>query len=174
MTLPEQYAWLTKESGPKMLLEALKIFGVHELAGAGDNPTILSWAKELGISWYEHDSTPWCGLAMGIIAKRAGKTPPKDLLAALSWANFGKEVGEPMLGDVLVFKRTGGGHVTMYVGEDSDAYHCLGGNQGDQVDIARIAKSRIYAIRRPIYNEQPGNVRKIILANSGALSLNEA
>jgi hypothetical protein len=50
----------------------------------------------------------------------------------------------------------------------------LGGNQSDQVDITRIAKTRIYAIRRPIYQEQPANVRKIILASSGALSLNEA
>lgn len=173
MKLPEQYAWLAKEPGPKMLIEGLKIYGVHELAGNNDCATILSWAKELGISWYEHDSTPWCGLAMGIIAKRAGKSVPKALLAALSWANFGIEAHEAMLGDVLVFKRTGGGHVTLYAGEDADAYHCLGGNQDDQVDIARISKSRIYAIRRPIYTEQPANVRKIILSSTGALSLNE-
>lgn len=160
-----------------MLQEGLKIYGVHELAGIGDNPTIMSWAKELGISWYQHDATPWCGLAMGIIALRAGHPFDKNkLLAALEWAKWGQGVsyGAAMLGDVLVFKRTGGGHVTMYVGEDAEAYHCLGGNQSDQVDITRIAKTRIYAIRRPIYQEQPANVRRIILASSGALSLNEA
>lgn len=175
MTLPSQYAWLAAEPGPKMIQEALNIYGTHEASGdAVDNPVILSWAKDLGISWYLHDATPWCGLCMGIVAKRAGKQPPRDLLAALSWANFGTKVPEAMLGDILVFKRTGGGHVTLYVGEDNDAYHCLGGNQSDQVDITRIAKSRIFSIQRPVYNETPTNVRKIVLADSGVLSTNES
>lgn len=30
MPLPVQYAWLSKEPGPKMLLEALKLFGTIE------------------------------------------------------------------------------------------------------------------------------------------------
>ena len=36
-----------------------------------------------------------------------------------------------MLGDILTFKRNGGGHVGLYVGEDKDCYHVLGGNQGN-------------------------------------------
>lgn len=174
MTIPDQYKWLTDEPGPKMLLEALKLYGTHETPGIADNPIIMEWAKELKLDWYPHDSTPWCGLEMGIVAKRADKVPPPGLLAALNWVKFGKKVDVPMLGDVLIFTRTGGGHVTLYIGEDSEAYHCLGGNQGDQVDIARISKSRLHAARRPDYLTQPANVRSIYLSNSGGLSKNEA
>jgi uncharacterized protein (TIGR02594 family) len=157
-----------------MISEALKIYGVHEYPGTADSPVILSWAKELGINWYYHDATPWCGLCMGVVAERAGKKVPNDLLAALSWANFGIAVTQAMLGDVLVFHRTGGGHVALYIGEDDEAYHCLGGNQSDQVDIARVPKNRLFAIRRPVYEIQPTNVRSIFVKSSGALSMNEA
>lgn len=176
MTLPAQYAWLSKETGPRMIVEALKLFGTVEAAGSKDNPIILAWAAEIGLAkTYSHDSIPWCGLFIGLVAKRAGKDVVDSPLWALSWADFGKPAaGAPMLGDVLAFKRDGGGHVALYVGEDAGAYHCLGGNQSDQVCISRIAKSRLYKARRPIYNVQPSNVRKIVLASNGRLSSNEA
>jgi uncharacterized protein (TIGR02594 family) len=176
MTLPTQYAWLAKEPGPKMILEALKLFGTVEGAGAKDNPTILAWAKEVGLSdTYSHDSIPWCGLFMAVVAKRAGKQAVDSPLWALSWANFGEPPeGGPMLGDVLTFKRDGGGHVALYVGEDAGFYHVLGGNQSDKVCITRIARSRLHKARRPIYKVQPANVRKVELAASGKISSNEA
>jgi uncharacterized protein (TIGR02594 family) len=176
MTLPAQYAWLANEPGPKMIVEALKLFGTVEGAGAKDNPTILAWAKEVGLSdTYSHDSIPWCGLFLAVVAKRAGKEVVKSPLWALSWGEFGKAAeGGAMLGDVLTFKRDGGGHVALYVGEDTGAYHCLGGNQSDKVCITRIAKHRLYRIRRPAYNVQPANVRRIMLSAGGKLSTNEA
>jgi uncharacterized protein (TIGR02594 family) len=175
MALPAQYAWLSKEDGPKMLVEALKLFGTVEGAGSKDNPTILAWAAEIGLaSTYSHDSIPWCGLFIGVVAKRAGKEPADSPLWALSWADFGKAAPVPMLGDVLTFKRNGGGHVALYVGEDAGAYHVLGGNQSDQVCITRIAKSRLYKARRPFYTVQPANVRKVSLGANGKLSTNES
>lgn len=175
MALPAQYRWLSKEDGPAMLREALKLFGTVEAAGAKDNPTILAWAAEIGQGQtYSHDSIPWCGLFIGVVAKRAGKDIVSSPLWALSWADFGKPAPVPMLGDVLTFKRTGGGHVALYVGEDATAYHCLGGNQSDQVCITRIAKSRFYKARRPFYNVQPANVRRVMLSSNGILSGNEA
>ncbi len=57
-------------------------------------------------------------------------------LWALSWSNWGNPVSEPMLGDILTFKRTGGGHVGIYVGEDLTHYHVLGGNQGNSVSVS--------------------------------------
>ena len=175
MALPAQYAWLSTEPGPKMIVEALKLFGTVEAAGSKDNPTILAWADEVGLAkTYSHDSIPWCGLFVAVVAKRAGKVVVDSPLWALSWADFGQPAPAPMLGDVLTFKRDGGGHVALYVGEDSGAYHCLGGNQSDQVCITRIAKARLYRSRRPVYNVQPANVRKVVLAATGALSRNEA
>lgn len=176
MSLPAQYKWLEQEGAPKMLVEFLKIYGVVEAPGDNnDNPIITGWAKEIGVDKdYKHDLTPWCGLAVGVLAKRAGKDIPSSPLWALSWANFGSKAPEPMLGDVLVFKRTGGGHVGLYIGEDDQAYHVGAGNQGDKVSIARIEKSRLYAARRPVYSiGQPVNVRKVILKATGELSTNE-
>lgn len=177
--LPSRYGWLAREPGPEDADrgdEALRHAG-----SAGEPRTTrpsLAWAKEVGgevSDVYKADSIPWCGLFMAVVAKRAGKDVPKHPLWALSWSAFGAAVTRPMLGDVLTFTRNGGGHVSLYVGEDGDAYHCLGGNQSDAVTITCIAKSRLYAARRPLYREQPVNIRVVKLASNGAaLSLNEA
>lgn len=174
-SLPTKYAWLAREPGPLMILEALKTFGTLEIPGAADNPTILGWAREVGVQkTYSHDSIPWCGLWMAMIAKRSSKPVVESPLWALSWADWGEAATAPMLGDVLTFKRPGGGHVGLYVGEDSAAYHVLGGNQLDRVCITRIAKPRLYRARRFYRVGPPVNVRRVHLAASGSLSTNEA
>jgi len=177
--LPQQYEWLLKEGSPKMLTEALKIYGTKEDLSVKSNPTILGWAKELGLDGvYNTDSIAWCGLAMAVIAKRAGKEIPQAPLWALNWAKFGTPVSTPMLGDVLVFKRMVGkktfGHVAIYVGEDNTCYHILGGNQSDRVCIVRKAKTSLFVARRPIYSiATPANVRRVFLSSKGALSTKE-
>lgn len=165
-----------QEAGPRMLIEALKLYGTKEMSGTKDNPEILAWAKETGLHRvYSADSVPWCGLFMAVVAKRAGKEIPVSPLWARNWAKFGTNVAEPGLGDVLVFQRNQGGHVALYIGEDSVAYHCLGGNQSDAVTITRIEKKRCIATRRPIWKTaEPDNVRKVLLEAGGELSTNEA
>jgi cell wall-associated NlpC family hydrolase len=80
-----------------------------------------------------------------------------------------------MLGDVLTFKRDGGGHVGIYVGEDDKHYHVLGGNQGNSVSISRIAKTRLYKARRTTWKiAQPANVRVVKLEAKGVITTNEA
>lgn len=190
--LPATYAALGREPGPLMLLEALKLHGTLELKGPGNNPEIVKWADEVAAAsrspynnwaadWYNDDSIPWCGLFMAVVAVRASqgrpeRMPPDKYLAAASWANYGRgmQIHTAALGDVLVFTRSGGGHVGIYVGEDDTAFHVLGGNQSDAVTVTRILKSRCTAVRRPIYNSQPANVRKIRYGAYGALSTNEA
>lgn len=174
--IPDKYKWLLKEPAPKMLIEALKLVGTKEMPGTKDNPEIIEWAQETGLNKvYSADSIPWCGLFMAVVAKRAGKTVPKDPLWALNWRNFGVVASPGMLGDVLVFKRESGGHVALYVGEDKDCYHILGGNQSDAVTITRILKARCVGVRRPVYSiAQPLNVRRIYLSASGDVSTNEA
>lgn len=163
---------------PKMVREALALYGTLETVGTRDNPTIINWAKETKTTdddWYTKDSIAWCGLFMAVVAQRAGKAVPKECLRALSWANFGVSTSVAMLGDVLVFTRKGGGHVGLYVGESVDSYFVLGGNQSDKVCIARILKNRIHSIRRPIYEiGQPESVKQYFYTNSGAISNNEA
>lgn len=175
--LPQQYKWLENETGPKMLIEALKCYGVTEIPGAKSNDIIMLWAKELGIEkQYTNDDTAWCGMFMALIAKRAGKVLPFTYIQSLwarNWAKFGTKTASPELGDVLVFVRNGGGHVALYVGEDSDCYHCLGGNQGNKVSITRIKKSRLFQACSTPYNVKPTNVRKVLLGSSGEISTNE-
>lgn len=172
--LPTAYQWLSQEGGPKMLNELLEIYGTREIPGAADNPVILGWARQLGLRDYTHDSIPWCGLTIAWAALNAGKPVVPQPLWALSWAKWGTPVAEPMLGDVLTFKRDGGGHVGLYVGEDNDCYHVLGGNQSDMVKISRIEKARLYRAVRPPYNNQPANVRRVFLSPQGEVSKNEA
>jgi uncharacterized protein (TIGR02594 family) len=174
MSLPTKYKWLEKETAPRILVEGLKLYGTLEKLGDANNPVIIQWAKETGISQYVLDSIPWCGLFMAVVCKRAGKEIVDSPLWARNWAKWGTKVPEAMLGDVVVFERTTGGHVGIYVGEDATAYHILGGNQSDSVNIVRIAKNRKIAIRRTTWQiAQPANVRKIYLSSGGALSTNE-
>lgn len=176
MNLPTGYEWLLHEEGPKILIEALHLFGTVEGKGSIDNPMILGWAKEAGIAGYEHDSIAWCGLAMAVCSKRAGYAPPAIALRARSWAAWGVATSLPMLGDILVFEREGGGHVGLYVGQDAGTFHVLGGNQSDEFKIARISKDRLVASRRsPFLHGQPPNVRVVELSPAGApISRNEA
>lgn len=181
MPLSDTYEWLSMEPGPKMLQEALKLMDIVEFSGEPDNPVILAWAGEVGgkvKSFYTKDSIPWCGLFMAVVAQRGAKTLPVDPLWALNWATFGTAAKQPMLGDVLVFVRRTpdgrkAGHVALYVGEDDKCFHILGGNQADKVCIVRKEKTFLHAARRPNYNVQPANVRRVVLGASGEISSNE-
>lgn len=174
--LPAAYVWLDKEPAPKMLVEAVNLYGTKEAPGSANNPVIIGWAHEVHTT-YPGDSVAWCGLFQSLVAKRAGWDyhPQGNALWAKNWATWGTPQKTAMLGDVLVFTRDGGGHVGQYVGEDETSYHVLGGNESDMVNIVRIAKSRCIAIRRaPWKISQPDNVRKIVLKPTGAISTNEA
>lgn len=174
--LPEQYKWLDHEPSPKMLVEMLKLYGTLEAAGSSNNPVIMSWAKEIGEP-YPNDATAWCGLTIGVAAKRAGweSRPKGNALWARNWASWGLAQKTAMLGDVLVFERGSGGHVAIYVGEDKDHYHILGGNQSDKVSIVRKPKKPILAIRRaPWKKKQPPNVRVVPLGPKGPVSAKES
>jgi uncharacterized protein (TIGR02594 family) len=173
--LPKQYAWLAKENGPKVIVEALKLYGTKELSGDANNKVIMGWAKELGLEkTYYADAVPWCGLFVGVVVKRAGYVPVDNPLWARNWTAFGTPASVPSFGDILVFSRNGGGHVGFYVGEDDTTYHVLGGNQSDQVNISRISKLRLLDARRcPWKIGKPTNVRRRLLAATGEISVNE-
>lgn len=168
--LPAAYRWLNDEPGPRMLKEALLEYGTIETPGKASNQKIIAWAVECRLGAYSTDSIPWCGLYMAVCAKRATWARPPNPLWARDWAKWGAErKGPALLGDVLVFVREGGGHVAMYVGEDTTHYHILGGNQSDKVSIVRRAKTPILAIRHaPWRVAEPPNVRRVYLKSTGA------
>lgn len=158
------------QTSPQIFAEAVKLLGTEEVRGNGNNPVIVGWADEIGgwvADFYSNDEIPWCGLFVGICAKRAGFPFDQRVLSARAWVHWGNPVNitndeHPMLGDVLIFVRSGGGHVGLYAGEDETAYYVLGGNQDDEVSIARIAKSRLLAARRCKWKtKQPDEVRRV-------------
>jgi uncharacterized protein (TIGR02594 family) len=169
------YDWLKDEKAPRILVQAVKHLGVKEIVGSKHNPTILGWARELSLDRvYNADEIPWCGLFIAYCAKMAGLDVVPKPLWALSWATWGNAVTEPMLGDILTFKRNGGGHVGIYVGEDDTHFHVLGGNQNDSVSVSRIAKTRLFKARRTAWKiAQPANVRKVHLEAKGVITTNE-
>lgn len=179
--LPVKWAWLANEGAPKMLVEALRHYGIMEKPGKGSHPDISQWAKELGVDgWYTDDDIPWCGLFVGVVAARCGYpfvNKNKLLqLGAANWAQYGVTVpkAQASLWDILIFDRPGGGHVGFYVGENDHAYLVYGGNQSNAVGFAWIDKARCTAVRRPAYKiGVPSNVRKVYLSETGELSTNE-
>lgn len=195
--IPAKYAFLSSVGLlPRTVTYALALLGTNEVPGKGSNPVIESWRDELNkagcsVVGFSDDSVPWCGLFAAIVVLRAGKTPVSSPLWARNWAKFGTPVAENVgtdkapklafkpglkasLGDVLVFVRDGGGHVTFYIAEDDTYYHCLGGNQSDSVTITRIAKARCIAVRRPPMTTPPASLRPYKVAANGNISTNEA
>lgn len=172
--LPPELAGI---KAPQILVEAVKLYGVRETPGPGNSPVIMAWAKELGGvagNWYNSDDKAWCGLFMAICAQRAGFKAPDGFsaLRARDWAKWGDPVsGQPGRGDVLVFERTGGGHVGLYLAEDKTCYHVIGGNQSDMVRVSRIEKSRLMTARR-----SPGikSAQRYFVNAAGEVSKNEA
>lgn len=173
------YDYLKKVTSPQILVQALKLVGTKEIIGIKHSAEIMGWAKELGIEKiYNADEIPWCGLFVAYVCKKANLEMPfsaKDSLWALTWNKFGVKQKTAMLGDILTFKRNGGGHVGIYVGEDATCYHVLGGNQSNMVNITRIEKSRCAGIRRTAWRiAQPDSVKAIVVNASGFISKNEA
>lgn len=173
-----KYSFLKLEQAPALLVEAVKHIGTKEFVGKDHNRKILDWAKALGWdSVYTNDEIPWCGLFIGYCAKMAKVQVVNNPLRALAWAEYGTHValGEEMLGDILTFKRTGGGHVGIYVGEDKTHFHVLGGNQNNEVCIVRIDKRRLHECRRTAWKvARPRTVRKVFYDETGLISNNEA
>lgn len=127
---------------PKWLTEARSKIGLTEIQGPRHNQFIAQGWKRLGAGWFTDDETPWCGLFVAHCIEAAGLPFPKMFPRAKSWASWGKP-STACLGAVVVFGRSGGGHVGFLVGENSANYYVLGGNQRNQVNIMPIAKARL-------------------------------
>jgi uncharacterized protein (TIGR02594 family) len=133
--------------------EAFNLIGTKEDETSGSNPRIIQWAKDLDID-YNDDDVPWCGL---FVAHCVGATLPDEQLPAhplraRSWEKFGEQ-SRPQTGAILVFWRgnpsSGNGHVGFYHSEDGQAFHVLGGNQSNEVNLCRVGKNRLTASRWP-------------------------
>lgn len=172
--IPSTYQWLSSITLPNTIKQGLELYGTKEKIGPGSNPEILKWRKECNIP-YQDDSIAWCGLYVAVVVKRANWEIVNGPLWARNWTKFGDPSPTPGLGDILVFERSGGGHVGFYIAEDSLYYHVLGGNQSDAVNIVRVSKSRLIAARRPHWKfAQPESVKPYKVSATGTISTNES
>lgn len=178
--LPDKYKWLLDLKGPRIVLEGLKIYGIKEIPGKRNNEVILNFAKVLGIAdLVPDDEQAWCALVHGYLLLQAGKEVPLkryDLLRAIRYMKFGVPVhiDDAMLGDTLIFRRPNGYHVGTYIAESKTTFHVMGGNQSNAFNIMEINQDRCEGVRRPVYINQPLEVKKYFIDSSGKVSTNEA
>lgn len=159
-------------SKPAWVIAAEKYLGLREVVGPKHNPTILDWLKKLK-AWWAEDETPWCGVFVAECLTEAGVSKAKNWFRALDWKLYGREVS-PQLGAIMVFAREGGGHVAFYIGEDTNRYYVLGGNQGNSVSYTWIGKDRLAACRWPAEVTVSNTGRVKLAGNGQPTSVNEA
>lgn len=133
-------AWVT---------EARKHIGLNEEPGEGNNPTIVSWWKDIKRGGIKLDSVPWCAAFVGSCLERVGIESTR-FESARSYLNWGQPLPEAIYGCIVVFNRDGGGHVGFVVGKDKQGrLMVLGGNQNDAVNIAPFSVMRVAGYRWP-------------------------
>lgn len=162
MTLPTSYALLAAGDAPKHVRIAASCYGLTEIVGPKHNEKIVKMAKALGKKAgieVNDDETPWCAIFVSFCLLEAGFEPPSIAVRATSYLKWGVAQDIAMLGDILVFSAPT--HTGFYVGHDATHYYVLGGNQGNQVSIIRISRSRCIGIRRPPYTKAPSTVRPV-------------
>lgn len=136
-----------------LLQVAVSQLGTMEISGDADNPQILKYASETGISGVNHDEVPWCSTFVNWCAHKSG-LPMSGKANARSWMNVGMATLTPEPGDVVVFWRESPqswkGHVGIFLGfnKNGEKVFCLGGNQGDAVTIAAFDAGKVLGYRR--------------------------
>lgn len=162
-------------SEPLWVTRCREVMGLHEVR---DNAKLSAFLKLDGRTLGDPARLPWCGDLVETCIRLALPEEPlpgvvgRNPYWARNWAMFGVHV-PPTFGAVASFMRESGGHVGFLVGIDAAAFHVLGGNQGNEVNVTRIAQSRLLATRWPSTVPLP-RIGLPIGQSDRPLSLNEA
>ena len=104
----------------------------------GSNSRILACYSAVGVK-QASDSVPWCAAFAGSSLKNAG-APAFKTLSSLAYKGYGNSVpledkSKWRLNDVIVFSRSGGGHIGFFRGYNPSSGSVLiaGGNQSDNL-----------------------------------------
>lgn len=146
--------------------------GVREIKGHAHNPVIVGFWKLARLAGIKNDEVPWCAGFVGSMLESCGVRSARSD-SSRAYLNWGIRIDSPEYGCVVVFSRSGGGHVGFCVGEDPRGrLMILGGNQGDAVSIAPFDRARVVGYRRapgfPLGGPLP------VLPSGAASSSNEA
>lgn len=185
LNLPPKYKWLESIGTlPKLVSAALQYLGVREIPGSASNPIIMDMARGLNVSdIYSNDDISWCALFINHLLRITGK-PPLDykgdrynILRAKGMLQWGNVVGEDdiRLGDIVILKREGGGHVFIAIAMTKKGTIVgIGGNQSNSVSFSEFDQKRIIGVRRYYATGMPSSAKKYVIDGSGILSTNES
>lgn len=144
----------TVNRDPPWLRIARDYLGLREIPGPGNHPVISRWLGTLG-GWWADDATPWCGTFVAACLVEAGLPKPEHWYRAKAYLDYGARLGAadpgaPYYGAIVIYARSGGGHVGFVIGQDElGRIMTLGGNQSDAVSIAPFDRSRVLGYRWP-------------------------
>lgn len=131
------------------IVEAKRHLGLTEIQGQEHSAEILQMWRDIKRGGIKSDETPWCAAFVGACLERVGIKSSR-FEGAMSYLTWGIPLTAPIYGCVVVFSRTGGGHVGFVVGEDEKGrIMVLGGNQSNAVSIAPFDTSRATGYRWP-------------------------
>jgi len=134
---------------PAWLVEAKKYIGLKEITGVKHEPLIIQWWKKIKRGGIKTDEVPWCAAFVGAMLENVGIVSSR-YESAKSYLAWGSRLARPAHGCIVVFERTGGGHVGFLYGYDeSGRLLILGGNQGNKVSIAPFTKDRVVGYMWP-------------------------
>jgi len=155
--------------------------GTKEFAGTPDNPKIIKYWNDAGLTNVAdgQDEVPWCAAFVGAMLARANQ-PGSGGPNARSYSTWGRKILSPVLGCVVVFSRPPNpkqGHVGFYISSNKAErlIRIIGGNQSDSVSIADFSIDRIVSLRWPASQTiLPEWVGPIASVGSPSLSASEA
>ena len=135
--------------------QAKSQIGMHERTDESVVQDYWRKAKLSGLAKRSASSVPWCsGFCCAMFEDVGIRSARTD--GAKNWLNWGKGLESPVDGCIVVFTRSGGGHVGFVTGEDNQGnLLVLGGNQGDAVNIKSFSKTRVTGYRYPLDLETP-------------------
>lgn len=131
-----EYPWIIK---------ARSDIGIKEGPGAANNKVVLKYYTEAGVPQL-HDEVAWCAAFVGAMLKRSGLKGSGSLMAK-SYLKWGKTLPAPAPGCVCVLHRGApsnpSGHVGFLLSWSETTVTLLGGNQDNEVNITKFARSRV-------------------------------
>tara|TARA_R110000868_G_scaffold24557_2_gene96811 strand:+ start:329 stop:1348 length:1020 start_codon:yes stop_codon:yes gene_type:complete len=133
----------------KVYATALKEVGQKEIVGGKHNPRVLEYHKATTLK-ASSDEVAWCSSFVNWCMKQNG-VKGTELANARSFLKWGKATTTPQQGDVVVFWRGSKsgwqGHVAFVVSVSATHVKCLGGNQGNAVNMTNYPKSQVLGYR---------------------------
>lgn len=135
---------------PPWIVWARKQLGEREVPGEGDNPDIVAWFKLTTLpKEYWHDATAWCAVFVNAGFFLNGVKGLRSARAA-DWLQFGTQVEEPRLGDVVVFTWDDGSHhVAYFLALEGERVRVIGGNQSNAVTETTYPLANVEGFMRP-------------------------